>query len=616
MSLLLIFSLLSLFRVVAQHNSYYQRTSDYNTNGSGQCDEVISDGKFTVAGFLTIFDVFISQNRLEVPWKVLRTFGYDDALNLNMPAWISPPEGGCLDIAHIGPREWRLNQSEVDFLTLIFNQFDSDGDGVLSPQNMQSIFSVLSSPLPPWSERGKRLFEGCFSLPRIEREHMHLSPSIVGVTCDPIVGASPSPPAHPSSPSVSASGITICSSSLPSVDVSKSTETSSSTQASEPVSYLTWMNKWHMLCTISPSICRAELYWLGHVFEQNAAGRKESTDRGRNCLSRVGTVSPSIQKAINMPSIFVRALVIGSKGCGKTSLIRKLSRLHNGNNVLDVKKELTWSSPLTMPETSCSVSKIFWPCPDAATTTSKGVETIVHMILTEVPISDELNEVQRTSLKSTLGALLGKQNGAIERIYDIAVLAFDASSMSSFEFAKNIERNFLTEDMPRMFVVTTTGSAQPKHVPDQTESEQYHASFPAIQSALEHCKSMDLEAPLVVSLDEKLSDSLVMKHIVCGTQQNGWDGMHVWPDLQFRSTPHSERKRRDSAKRRKVLWIGALTAGVTVVVGLTITRDVKRKIGPEEDQGWLKNTFSFFFVPRFVTDMFSALRQNNSSIPR
>lgn len=32
-------------------------------------EEVVRDGKFTVAGFLAIFDVFISQNRLDVPWQ-------------------------------------------------------------------------------------------------------------------------------------------------------------------------------------------------------------------------------------------------------------------------------------------------------------------------------------------------------------------------------------------------------------------------------------------------------------------------------------------------------------------------------------------------------------------
>ena len=48
-------------------------------------EEVVRDGKFTVAGFLAIFDVFISQNRLDVPWQALRKFGYDDNLTLHMP---------------------------------------------------------------------------------------------------------------------------------------------------------------------------------------------------------------------------------------------------------------------------------------------------------------------------------------------------------------------------------------------------------------------------------------------------------------------------------------------------------------------------------------------------
>lgn len=48
-------------------------------------EAVVRDGKFTVSvtGFLAIFDVFISQNRLDVPWRVLRKFGYDVNVTMN-----------------------------------------------------------------------------------------------------------------------------------------------------------------------------------------------------------------------------------------------------------------------------------------------------------------------------------------------------------------------------------------------------------------------------------------------------------------------------------------------------------------------------------------------------
>ena len=74
-------------------------------------EEVVREGKFTVAGFLAIFDVFISQNRLDVPWQALRTFGYDDSLNLKVPESI-----------YNGPEDasWSLTSCARKFLCDLF----------------------------------------------------------------------------------------------------------------------------------------------------------------------------------------------------------------------------------------------------------------------------------------------------------------------------------------------------------------------------------------------------------------------------------------------------------------------------------------------------------------
>lgn len=101
----------------------------------GEDEQLIRDGKFTVAGFLSIFDIFMSKDRWEVPWQILRIFGYDDSLQLLIPASVlsgptnSTIRGGKDKIA---ASSWQLSPSAVNFLAASFRQFDSNKDGVLS----------------------------------------------------------------------------------------------------------------------------------------------------------------------------------------------------------------------------------------------------------------------------------------------------------------------------------------------------------------------------------------------------------------------------------------------------------------------------------------------------
>jgi len=194
------------------------------------------------------------------------------------------------------------------------------------------------------------------------------------------------------------------------------------------------------------------------------------------------------------------------------------------------------------PATSCSVS----------TTKRKGKEITVHLILTEFPALSIADIAKKSNLKLQLGCLLGMNKGA--RPYDIAVLAFDAANPQSFEDAKGLESALLTDEMPRVFIGTSSEAA------GTGVSE-------AMRQASKHCACMELEPPFIVSLaeDGKSVPSAIEHVISC---------VH---DDDSRSIPHSERKQR-AAKRRKALWIGGLvTAGITVVLGLTVTG--KRKGG-------------------------------------
>jgi Ras family protein T1 len=341
---------------------------------------------------------------------------------------------------------------------------------------------------------------------------------------EPIDGIS----SHPSSPSsiVSEGGVTISSSPLPSVDTSKDTESLYFHDFTGPsLSYLSWMNRWHMICTISPTIARAEMYKIGHSLEQDPP-------RFSLTSTKVGEVTtnhnPYMTKS---PITIVRAIVLGSKDSGKRGFIHKLHRWHSpsGNK-----------SESECTTTSSSVS----------TLVVKDEQTTVHLILTEVPAIDLSNDSERMNLRSHLVTLLSRTKSG-ERPYDLVILAFDATSIQSLDYAIDLERYVLTDYMPRVFIGTTI-------------DESAKASHP-FREAVRHCIYMELGPPILISfdVDTKLYSSVLERFVSCilDVRQVG---------VSFRSIPHSEKKRR-AAKRCKILWIGGIvTAGITFVLGFTI----------------------------------------------
>lgn len=510
---------------LSRHDSLIHRREETSV-GSGHSEEVIVNDKITLSGFLTIIDIFISQNRLEVPWTALWALGYDDELNLYIPESILSPGRNELDASNIDPSAWRLNASEVDFLSSLFYQFQSDSEGMLSAGDLHSIFSVFSTPLPPWGARSKQLLDGCFSLPRIDEEVTPPSSLVAGVTFDDEIEEHISADPSPTSLSVSAGGVTISSSPLPSIDVSKTTELDFTVPANmKPLTYLSWMNHWHTLCTISPSKFRAELYCLGHVGDMLVYPKT---------LYAAPTPSPSISPGGGTPTIFIRALVLGSNDHAKRSIINNLHGIHQDCSALN----------LTHPETSCSVARVMLP-----TNRNKSVhderETAVHLIVTEIPSASE-----EKSLKNKFSALLDRQNAAGERVYDVSVLVFDTGDENSWEYAKGIESTVLNDNMPRIFVGTR-----------RTQSDSI-----SVCEHQNHCRIMDLEEPITLSLDETIETSSLLLHLVRCTQ-----------DESFRSIPHGERNRRLAAFKKKCMWFtSVVSVGLVVVFVFKETKKAER----------------------------------------
>lgn len=101
----------------------------------------VKDNALTLKGFLFLHTLFIQRGRHETTWTVLRSFGYDDNLQLTKD-FLSPriqvPTGCTTELTPLG----------LQFLKGLFTKYDEDRDGCLSPPELQNLFSTC--PLMPW----------------------------------------------------------------------------------------------------------------------------------------------------------------------------------------------------------------------------------------------------------------------------------------------------------------------------------------------------------------------------------------------------------------------------------------------------------------------------------
>lgn len=146
-------------------------------------------------------------------------------------------------------------------MAALFHQFDSDGDGILSSDDIKEIFSIVPGhSLPPWHPlRARELLKGCFSLPKntydstIQEDNSKISPDQMDF-------------------SLSASGITIASAgTFPTVGELYSSSVSITLPS---MTFCEWMGHWHMLTDISPSAATAELFRLGHITMSNPKSKR------------------------------------------------------------------------------------------------------------------------------------------------------------------------------------------------------------------------------------------------------------------------------------------------------------------------------------------------------
>jgi len=575
-------------------------------NNPSPTEVVIQDGKFTVAGFLAIFDVFISQNRLDVVWQALRKFGYDDDLNLHVPESVIAPSDDNAG--------WKLSSPAKKFLAALFHQFDSNNDGILLPEDLANMLSILPPPaLPPWHPlRRAALFGDAFSMPKQDGDRELLATAAADSQASPSGSPGQSiivPGATSMSQSLSQSGISILSAgdSLPSVEIGSSPQV----PISRPVSFLEWMGQWHLISAISPSVTRAELFRLGHVEEVKSKKHESTLRRSRRWKKSVAPMtnlesssagaatsdSPSAPTDdSDLKSREIRVLVLGSQNCGKTALLNYLRRSSGSPQRKSLERmlvETALGSPVettsTMhPETSTTFAKLKRQSKSSGTSGGSSgkleeEEFVVHLIFTDVP---ETAATSQEEHYRELSELFGSVTSPKDRVCDLAMLVFDCTKTSSLMYAKELESNLLTKETPRVFIGTKADLIQ---LPGESSSE---ASSVVVDAAKAHCLESDLEEPLLVSAKEFSigPDRIqVLDHLArCALNEPGI--------VRLKSKPHEEQKRKEAAWRRKMLWLGVVSVGVVVAVGVSLLwgggsgKKGDRKGGPA-GVGWFRSWF-------------------------
>ncbi|CEP03313.1 Mitochondrial Rho GTPase [Plasmodiophora brassicae] len=108
----------------------------------------VRDDGVTLDGFLYLQQVFIERGKTETPWRVLRHFGYDNALRIKSE-YIDRLCGAHVQCT--AEHHYELTDNGLRFLYNMFKQFDRDQDGVLSPAELEEIFFPYPGG-PPFPE--------------------------------------------------------------------------------------------------------------------------------------------------------------------------------------------------------------------------------------------------------------------------------------------------------------------------------------------------------------------------------------------------------------------------------------------------------------------------------
>ena len=333
------------------------------------------------------------------------------------------------------------------------------------------------------------------------------------------------------------------------------------------------MGLWHAVSAISPPLARAELFRLGHVEETK---RNSRSRRGKKKIALV----PSSDALL--PSREFRALLLGSPGSGKTSLLNAL-----GGST----REPLATMKTRSPRTASTFVKLKRKYGQGKKNDRPDEVFVAHLIITEVPEASAENQAQRGKVLSEI------LNGGC----DMVILAFDSTNSASLAYAKHLESSLLNDNMARVYVGTKSDQCGPTEDKDVEDDDEWQPTT-VIDEACIHCRELDLEPPLVTSASESMLSAegdlgefhrqTVKEHLVrCVLTESGLE--------RLRSKPHAEQKRLEAARRRnrKMIWFGVGVGVAVAVVGYLITSATGARTSKSEGRGrprplsWFRSMF-------------------------
>ena len=295
------------------------------------------------------------------------------------------------------------------------------------------------------------------------------------------------------------------------------------------LSLIEWTTYWLMVSSISPSKANMELYRLG--FDGRCGSNQPSSDLTA-----------------------IRVNIFGNNKSGKLAFLNTL--IGSRKNPCDTD---TTETPQTRCTHICIPRTRLGSIQVSGNKSSNKVaedDVLVHIILTEVP------ETSVTSIS----------NDTITDC-ELAVMTFNYKDEDSYKYIKELESARLTEDTPRVYIGIVS------HLCSETEGKKSEHDFEKgderknvdfiktsestliFEQAREHCKQLDLEAPILASSIDcnPTVGRKTLEHLALSA-------LGV-----LRSRPFAARKRQEALWRKRMIWFGSFSA-IGLIGGFAASR--------------------------------------------
>ncbi|CAM9357392.1 unnamed protein product, partial [Ectocarpus sp. 6 AP-2014] len=267
------------------------------SEGGEDVEKFVQEGRggnpkgFTEEGFLRLIQLFIDKKQMKAPWQAMSSHHYDEELVLVVPSEMTDPPPGKANA-----QDQVLSPQAHKFLLELFKQFSEEregGDGLdaspprlLAEEGQAKVFSVIPDPTcAPWDpprslgeeesseEEGQGQEEAggggaVFSMPPFAR-----------------LGRAPG--------------------------------------AGRALTAEGWIAHWQMLALHSPVLLRSHLFYVGFGGHAEEMLVDKSSQLSYRAAATTGT-SPRRSGARGRQPSVMEVFVLGSRGCGKSRLIKGL----------------------------------------------------------------------------------------------------------------------------------------------------------------------------------------------------------------------------------------------------------------------------------------------------